>query len=207
MMSERSHKKTPQLRFSTPASFPEKILDPGEEIRVHQRPHIAGLVWPTIRAIIYISLGFFILGLTSALAAGVTRTIVRIAFGVLLFLLLWRRVLVPIAQWMGSAMVVTSHRIIFRSGIFRKETLSVSLAWTQLVEVDQSFMGRMLGYGTVRVSSYELGGLQFDQIPEPHAVETEIRRGVTEMQQALPNRGYPPIPGEFADPYQDPRLY
>lgn len=202
MISDGAGKRRPQLHLPTFETFPEKILDPGEEIRVHQRPHIAGLVWPTIRAIFYISLGFFIMGLTNALAAGVTRTVVRVALGLLLVIILWRRVLLPIAQWTGAAMVVTSHRIIFRSGILRKETLSVSLAWTQMVEVDQSMFGRMLGYGTVRVSSYELGGLQFDQIPEPYAVEAEIRRGLTEMQQVLPNQGYPPTPGGYADPYR-----
>lgn len=200
MMNTREGKKRPRLHMPTLETFPEKILDPGEEIRVHQRPHIAGLVWPTIRAILYVTVGFFIMGLTNALAPGATRTVVRVALGLLIALILWRRVLSPIAQWMGAAMVVTSHRIIFRSGVFRKETLSVSLAWTQMVQVEQTMMGRMLGYGTVQVSSYELGGLQFDQIPEPHAVEAEIRRGLTEMQRALPNQGYPPTPGGYGYP-------
>jgi len=140
MMSERSHKKTPQLRFSTPASFPEKILDPGGRNPRPPTPPYCGLgMAHHPRHYLYFAR---ILHLGSHERSRCRSDPHNCADSL-------RSFAVPaavaagagtIAQWMGSAMVVTSHRIIFRSGIFRKETLSVSLAWTQLVEVDQSFM-------------------------------------------------------------------
>ena len=58
-------------------------------------------------------------------------------------------------------------------------------------------------YGTIHISSYELGGLRFDRVPHPHDVESAIRSGATSLHQSagypqqfyyMPAEGYPAYP-------------
>lgn len=172
--------------------YPEKILDPGEEILIHERPHWISLARPTLLTILTVMLAMLLVGLSDALQEGVLRDILQAALILVMVAILLVWVVVPVLHWLGSSIVVTSNRVVFRQGVFRKETFSVSLAWLQAVDVEQSLLGRMLHYGTVHISSYELGGLQFDRVPHPHDLESFVRSGSAELQHtgAYPQRAY-----------------
>lgn len=172
--------------------YPEKILDPGEEILIHERPHWISLARPTLLAILTVMLTMLLVGLADSLEEGVLRSVLQAALIVVMVVVLVMWVVAPVLRWLSSSIVVTSDRVVFRQGVFHKETFSVSLAWLQAVEVKQSVLGRMLHYGTVHISSYELGGLQFDRVPHPHDLESFVRSGSAELQRtgAYPQRAY-----------------
>ncbi len=183
--------------------YPENILDPGEEILIHERPHWISLAGPTLVGVAVVMVMMLLLGFADALNEGVLRTCVYIVIAVCMVGLLIAWTFLPALRWLGSSIVVTSDRLIFRQGIIRKETSSVSLAWIQAVEVKQFLLGRMMHYGTIHTSSYELGGLRFDRVPHPHDVESAIRSGATSLHQSagypqqfyyMPAEGYPAYP-------------
>jgi uncharacterized membrane protein YdbT with pleckstrin-like domain len=44
---------------------------------------------------------------------------------------------------------VTDRRVIFKTGLFSRHTLEMNRSKVESVDVDQSFVGRLFGYGTV----------------------------------------------------------
>ena len=50
-----------------------------------------------------------------------------------------------------TELAITSHRVIYKAGLFTRHTIEMSLGKIESVDVDQSIMGRIFGYGTVVV--------------------------------------------------------
>ena len=46
---------------------------------------------------------------------------------------------------------VTNHRVIYKSGFIRRHTVEMNMDKVETVNVDQSILGRLLGYGTIHV--------------------------------------------------------
>ena len=55
-----------------------------------------------------------------------------------------------LARW-SDEFVVTSKRVIIKTGIISRKTLEMNLNKIESVNVDQSIMGRLLGYGDVTI--------------------------------------------------------
>lgn len=55
-----------------------------------------------------------------------------------------------LARW-SDEFVITNKRIICKTGIFSRKTFEMNLNKIESVNVDQSFMGRILGYGSVTI--------------------------------------------------------
>ena len=69
--------------------------------------------------------------------------------------------------------MVTNKRIIVKTGIISRRTLEMNLNKIESVNVDQSIMGRMLGYGTITIIG--TGGTR-ESFPDiGHAVEFRKR--------------------------------
>jgi uncharacterized membrane protein YdbT with pleckstrin-like domain len=55
-----------------------------------------------------------------------------------------------IIRW-SSEFVITNKRIIIKTGIISRKTFEMNLSKIESVNVDQSFMGRILGYGSMSI--------------------------------------------------------
>lgn len=91
-------------------------------------------------------------------------------FWLLLFVigLLW--ILVRYFRWIRTVYAVTSRRVIVQKGILSKDFDEIPVTQVRGVDVHQSFGQRILGYGTVRVSSEggsSLGNEDWKGIPKP----------------------------------------
>jgi uncharacterized membrane protein YdbT with pleckstrin-like domain len=58
-----------------------------------------------------------------------------------------------------TELVVTNHRVIFKTGLMRRHTLEMNRDKVEGVDVDQTILGRILGYGTIVVRGPS-GGLE-----------------------------------------------
>jgi len=54
-------------------------------------------------------------------------------------------------KWRSEEFFITNRRVIHSSGIFSKKVLDSSLSKINDVIMEQSFLGRMFGYGTIRI--------------------------------------------------------
>ncbi len=93
-----------------------------------------------------------------------------VLFFVFLVFLGFLRVAVRYVRWIRTVYAVTSRRVIVQKGILGKDFDEIPVTQIRGVDVHQSFGQRLLGYGTVRVSSEggsRLGNEDWEGIPKP----------------------------------------
>lgn len=57
----------------------------------------------------------------------------------------------PMLDRYSDEFAITNKRIIVKTGFISRKTLEMNLSKIESVNVDQSILGRMLGYGTIRI--------------------------------------------------------
>ena len=57
----------------------------------------------------------------------------------------------PLIERFSSEFAITGKRIIIKVGLISRRTLEMNLSKVESVNVDQSILGRILGYGTITV--------------------------------------------------------
>jgi uncharacterized membrane protein YdbT with pleckstrin-like domain len=85
----------------------------------------------------------------------------------------------PIIDWFTSEFAVTNKRIMIKVGLISRRTLEMNLAKVESVNVDQSILGRILGYGNITIIG--TGGTRepFYRISRP----LDFRKAVQQLQQ------------------------
>jgi len=127
-----------------------RYLEPGERVRLQARPHGAALVRPLTRAILLAAAGIALVlyGMPVAWPLGIAGAL-ALAYGAFTAL---RAVL----AWDRTLLVVTSDKLLVLYGVVRRRSASVSLASGGPMEVEQSLLGRLLGYGTLVAGDLEV---------------------------------------------------
>jgi len=153
--------------------YVERVLQPGETIHyqstIHWVVYLPGLLFLMAGAI-----GFALLmnGAANALAPSLPLPLILIGIGCIgglaSFIHAWFK------RW-TTELAVTNHRIIYKRGFIRRHTIEMNMDKVESVDVDQSFWGRILNYGTITVHGTG-GGLEpLPMIDSP----IEFRSGVT----------------------------
>lgn len=133
-----------------------RYLGPGERVRLESRPHGAALARPIARALVFSGAGIALVvwGMPVLVPLGI--------LGALAVLYGFFTVLRGVLAWDRTLLVVTSAKLLVLYGVVRRRVASVELPPGGAVEVDQSLLGRLLGYGTVIA-----GDLEVPYVPDP----------------------------------------
>jgi membrane protein YdbS with pleckstrin-like domain len=111
--------------------------------------------------------------------------------------LLW--LLVRYLRWIRTVYAVTTHRVIIQRGILSRDFEEIPIPQVRGVDVHMSIFQRMMGYGSVKVSSESgsstIGNEEWKGIPHPF----EFQRLVEAANQAI-TRGATPPPGWNQNP-------
>ena len=138
-------------------SYLDKVMQPGEVILVKARPHWIVLLGPLVLlglgAILAIATAAVLTG-SAALAGYAVAGLVAL-FGLLT---LAGRMIVRAT----TEFCVTDHRIIVKRGVLSLHTVELNVDKVESVDVDQSLLGRMFGYGEVTIHGV---GARWDPIP------------------------------------------
>jgi uncharacterized membrane protein YdbT with pleckstrin-like domain len=88
----------------------------------------------------------------------------------------------PLIDYWTSEFAITNKRVIVKVGLISRQTLELNLQRVESVSVDQSILGRLLGYGTITIIG--TGGTRepFHRIANP----LEFRKAVEEQLSLLP---------------------
>jgi uncharacterized membrane protein YdbT with pleckstrin-like domain len=132
-----------------------KYLEPGEDVRLDDRPHAVALVRPFFRASLFAAIGI-------ALAYFGRTELWALAPGTIAFALAAWVAVRSVLAWDRTRLVVTSRKLLVVHGVLRRRTAAAELPPGGAVEIDQSLVGRMLGYGTVIA-----GNLEVPYVPDP----------------------------------------
>jgi uncharacterized membrane protein YdbT with pleckstrin-like domain len=148
-------------------SYVERVLQSGEVVRytgsLHWYTYLPGLLcmFAAIGAIGWAELGAHVSILWQVLAALLAI--------VALFLLIPEWFI-----WWTTEIAVTNHRIIYKAGFIRRDTVEILMDKVESVDVDQSIMGRLLDYGTVTVRGTGAGFEPLKGIAHPIDLRTHI---------------------------------
>jgi hypothetical protein len=132
-----------------------------EQVFVDQRRHGIVLVRPLGRASLLALLGG--IGLVVGWPAS-------FAGAVLLFTAAGYA-LVAVLRWDRTHVVVTTEKLFVVHGLMRRRAAAVRLSKVTTVELDESVLGRMLGYGTLVA-----GDLEIDCVPRAREVSAVVQR-------------------------------
>jgi uncharacterized membrane protein YdbT with pleckstrin-like domain len=123
-------------------SYVDDHLLPGEEVRHRGHLHKIIFVVPVLIALAMLAVGAILLN-----QPGVSP-IVAVVVGLIgLTPLLWAYV-----TYTSSEFAVTNKRVIIKVGWIQRRTLETMLSKVEAIGVDQSIVGRMLGFGTITVT-------------------------------------------------------
>ena len=127
--------------------YVRRVLQPGETIvystKLHWRVYIQAILL-VIACII----------ITGAAVATNDNQGISLAFGiaaVIFALLALSAGLRAFIRRATTELAVTNHRVIYKSGLLSRHTIEMNRDKVESVDVDQSLLGRILGYGTVVV--------------------------------------------------------
>ena len=86
---------------------------------------------------------------------------------------------IPLALWEWlklhfTEMGVTNKRVIFKTGIVSRHSEEIKLSSIETVEIEQGIMGRILGFGTVKVTGRGISDLVLTRINDPMDVKRRI---------------------------------
>jgi hypothetical protein len=84
----------------------------------------------------------------------------------------------PAVQFASSELVVTNRRVLIKTGAVNRQTLEMFISKVESVGVHQSFLGRLLDYGTVIIRGTGGSDEPFQMIARP----IEFRNAVQRMQ-------------------------
>lgn len=146
--------------------FPRRLLIPDEQLVLDLRPHPIALVMPAAVTIV---------GFVAASWLTAKTDVADWVWWVLFLILL---VLYPVPKliaWLTSNFAVTSDRVIHRQGFIAKRSMEIPLEAINDVRFEQGILDRMVGAGTLVISSAsEFGRNTFDDIRHPEAVQKVI---------------------------------
>jgi uncharacterized membrane protein YdbT with pleckstrin-like domain len=128
-------------------AYVHSVLQPGETIKAIGRLHWINYWKAYLLAAVAAVMLLYAAGEVTPTPFGRTLGLsgwAVLAVAALLFFLSWfhRRM---------TELSVTNHRVIYKTGFVRRNTVEMNMDKVETVNVDQSILGRILGYGTIHV--------------------------------------------------------
>jgi uncharacterized membrane protein YdbT with pleckstrin-like domain len=149
-------------------AYPRKLLGEGETVVLDLHPHWKVMFLPFLEALALLALAGFLL------AQGYSDTVNYIVIGVGLLLLLGFFV-VPLLKWRTTHFVVTTERVVMRSGVLGRQGRDIPLVRINDVSFHHTFFERLLGCGTLVVESAgERGQVTLTEIPRVERVQRTV---------------------------------
>jgi uncharacterized membrane protein YdbT with pleckstrin-like domain len=166
-------------------SYVEKSLVPGETLLYQTRHHWTVLLGPLLTSLLLVALGAgFVTELIEAkngkgvaTAASPTGLHAMALVGVLLIVAAIATLVYGVAKRNATEMAVTNKRVLIKTGMGSRRTLDLMLSRVESIGVEESFLGRMLGFGSVIVRGTGGTPESFVMISHPQ----EFRRSVQEQ--------------------------
>ena len=146
--------------------FPRRLLIEGETLVLDLRPHPIALALPALYTVVV------------TVVAGFLASWLGGPWWLWPAIWIVAMLVYPIPRltwWLTSNFVVTSERVIHRQGWIAKRSMEIPLEAINDVRFEQGIIDRIVGAGTLRISSAaDFGTSSFDDIRHPEEVQKTI---------------------------------
>lgn len=150
-------------------SYVERVLQPGEQVRHISSIHWI-LYWPGV-AVALLAVAAYWFGETRWLPRAWQYTAYALALvAVVLLVREW-------LQWWITEIAVTNRRVIYKRGLIRLQTNEMNMDKVESVQVNQSVLGRMFDFGTVKILGTGEGFEALQTIAGPIKLRNSIIAG------------------------------
>jgi uncharacterized membrane protein YdbT with pleckstrin-like domain len=126
--------------------FPDDELTSQERVVMHLHPHWKAMIGPF--AVLVLAIAVVVVAWVLGLGGIGLLAVAAIA----LIAVIWFT-LIPYVKWRTTHYVITNERLINRVGVFRQHTENIPIDRVSDVQFDQSLIGRMLGYGSLALTT------------------------------------------------------
>ncbi len=151
--------------------FSPKLLNDNEEIVLDLHPHWEYFVRSGAALVVSSLLGLLVLVRWED-APGAAEALTGL---LVLASLIWFGV--TYARWATTNFVITTDRLVYRTGVLAKHGIEIPLERVNTVFFSQSILERVLGSGDLAIESAgEMGRQEFSNVRKPSAVQNEIYR-------------------------------
>lgn len=193
-------------RYASAVPYPRRLLQDDEDVSLDLRPH-----WwffgKQIGSGVPLVVAFFLIVATFS---GDTQKVFLWIWGALTIVwAVW--LLIKYLDWTFTYFVVTSERIIFRTGVISKRGVEIPLARVNNINFNQSVWERVIGAGDLAIESAGKDGQStFEDVRHPDGVQQEIYKVMEEherkraswaaptiVQQQPPDTAGPSIPEQI----------
>jgi uncharacterized membrane protein YdbT with pleckstrin-like domain len=155
--------------------YPKKLLNDYETVALDLHPHWWSFAEPAsalVAAVVVGIVSFFVDG-------NLQKTLQYLAIAAIVASAIW--LVIRYLKWATTNFVITSDRIIFRSGIIAKSGIEIPLERVNNVLFNQSIFERILGAGDLLIESGgEDGQQRFTDVRHPERVQNLIH---SQMEQ------------------------
>ena len=97
-----------------------------------------------------------------------------IVLGLLTFGLTWLVAIYEFLRLKCLEQGLTNKRVILKKGIISRKTEEMKLTSIETVEINQGVIGRIFGFGTVKISGRGISDVIFNGIDDPISVKRQI---------------------------------
>jgi uncharacterized membrane protein YdbT with pleckstrin-like domain len=158
--------------------YPDQLLADDERVVRHLHPHWITLVRPVFFFVLVAGAAAF---LAAVVPDGSPQQVLWIVIAAVAGILLSWLALVPFLAWRTTHYVLTTHRVLIRTGILHHHGRDIALGRINDVSFEQTLWDRIVGAGTLMVESAGEAGQQVLQdIPHSDRVQQTINRLIEE---------------------------
>ncbi len=171
-------------------AYPDKVLGDDEEVVRHLHPHWLTVFWPVVLFLVLVGVASFGAALVPAGDQQALWRLVVVGAAAVLALVL---VAVPLLRWRTTHYVVTTHRLLFRTGVLSRHGRDIGLSRITDVSYRQTLWERVINSGTLTIETAGEGGpTVFSAIPDSEGVQQLLNQLVEEdaERRAWANVGY-----------------
>jgi uncharacterized membrane protein YdbT with pleckstrin-like domain len=159
-------------------AYPDKVLGDDEEVVRHLHPHWLTVFWPVVVFLALVGAASFGAALVPE---GDQRGLWRLVIVAVAFVLGLFFVAVPLLRWRTTHYVITTHRLLYRTGILSRHGRDIGLSRITDVSYRQTLWDRIINSGTLSIETAGEGGpTVFSAIPDSDGVQQLLNQLVEE---------------------------
>jgi uncharacterized membrane protein YdbT with pleckstrin-like domain len=164
-------------------SYVERNLMPGETVVYRTRLHWVVIFWPIVLSILFGVAGIVLLARTMAGPRDDSSRTPMLVGGAILLVVALVSLIVALVKRNATEMAVTDRRVIVKIGVAARRTFEILLSKVESIGVEESVVGRMLGYGTVVVRGTGGTPEPFDTVAHPLEFRKQVQQQIENSQE------------------------